>query len=194
MAAPALLASLGPKLAKAWPTVQKAARWTVPGFAGSAERGGDLAGALAMNLGMNGVFAGMSAAALPENASLVDRGLAFGENFLGSSLVELGAQGLASGGIRMAGNRMGPMAQNMLRGGVAMGVPTVAWGSGLMPQPTAQRVWSGYNEQMEAQMQQQMQAEQMEIARAAREQAFAEMAGFGPMRQAYQGMYPGGYG
>jgi hypothetical protein len=94
----------------------------------------------------------------------------------------------------MAGNRMGPMAQNMLRSGIAIGVPTVAWGSGLMPQPTVSRVFGDYNEQMEAQMQQQMQAEQMEIARAAREQAFAEMAGFGPMRQAYQGMYPGGYG
>lgn len=189
MAAPALLASLGPKLAKAWPTVQKLGNWTVPGGAATP-------GQLGMNVGMslvpNMLFAGMSAASLPENASLLDRGMAFGEQVVGSYVPELGAQALATGGIRMAGSKMGPMGQNMLRSAVAMGVPTVAWG--VMPQPTAKRVWGDYNEQMEAQMQQQMQAEQMEIARAAREQAFAEMAGFGPMRQAYQGMYPGGYG
>jgi hypothetical protein len=57
----------------------------------------------------------------------------------------------------------------------------------LMPQPTAQRVWGEHQQRMEAQMQEQMQAEQMEIARAAREQAFAEMAGFGPMRQGLPG-------
>jgi hypothetical protein len=191
MAAPALLASLGPKFAKAWPTLQKLGNWTVPGGAATP-------GQLGMNLGMslvpNVLFAGMSAASLPENASVLDRGLAFGENFLGSTAAEFGAQGLASGGIRMAGSRMGPDAQNMLRAGIAMTVPTVAWGSGLMPQPTARRVFEDYETAAQAQMQQQMEAEQLQIARAAREQAFAEMAGFGPMRQAYQGMYPGGYG
>jgi hypothetical protein len=191
MAAPALLAGLGPKLAKAWPTIQKLGNWTVPGGAATPAQ---LGANMALNYGTNALFAGMSAAALPEEATLLDRGLAFGEQFLGSTAVELGAQGLATGGMRMAGNRMGPTAQHMLRGGIAIGVPTVAWGSGLMPQPTAQRVWGEHQQRMEAQMQEQMQAEQMEIARAAREQAFAEMAGFGPMRQAYQGMYPGGYG
>jgi len=191
MASPALLASLGPKLAKAWPTIQKLGNWTVPGGAPTPAQ-------LGMNLGMslvpNAIFAGMSAASLPENASVLDRGLAFGEQFLGSALVEFGAQGAATGGIRMAGDRMGQGAQNMLRGGIAMAVPTAAWGLGMIPQPTAQRVWGDYNQQMQGEMQQQMEAEQAEIARAAREQAFAEMAGIGPMRQAIQGMYPGGYG
>jgi len=193
MAAPALLASLGPKLAKAWPTIQKIGNWTVPGGAATP-------GQLGMNVGMslvpNMIFAGMSAASLPENASMLDRGMAFAEQAAGSYVPELAAQGLATGGIRMAGSRMGPMGQNMLRSAVAMGVPTAAWGLGLVPQHTAQRVWGDHNKQMEAQMQEQMQAEQMEIARAAREQAFAEMAGFGggPMRQAFQGMYPGGFG
>jgi hypothetical protein len=191
MAAPALLASLGPKLARAWPTVQKLGNWTVPGGAATP-------GQLGMNVGMslvpNVLFAGMSAASLPENASALDRGLAFGENFLGSTAAEFGAQGLTTGGLRMAGSRMGPGAQNMLRAGIAMTVPTVVWGSGLMPQPTARRVFEDYETAAQAQMQEQMEAEQLQIARAAREQAFAEMAGFGPMRQAYQGMYPGGYG
>ena len=191
MAAPALLAGLAPKLAKAWPTIQKIGNWTVPGGAATP-------GQLGMNLGMslvpNVLFAGMSAASLPENASALDRGLAFGENFLGSTAAEFGAQGLASGGIRMAGSRMGPGAQNMLRAGIAMTVPTVAWGSGLMPQPTAQRVWGDYNQQMQEQMQAESSQRDWEIAQAAREQAFSEMAGFGPMRQARMGMYPGGFG
>jgi hypothetical protein len=191
MAAPLMgMARLMPHLKKAWPTVQKIGNAVLPGGAATPRQAAINAG---MSLGPNALFAGMSAASLPEGTSLLDRALVGGENFLGSSLVELGAQGLAYGGIRMAGDRMSPDAQNLLRTGIAIGAPTIAWGSGALPQPNTARVWGRHNDEMMAQQEAQMEAQQVEIARAAREQAFQEMAGFGPMRQAYQGML-GGYG
>jgi hypothetical protein len=179
---------LAPLLAKHWPTIQKAGNLLVPGGAPTPKR---FALNLAGSLAPNAFFAGMSANSLPEGASLLDRGLAFGENFLGSTAVEFGAQGLAGGGLRLAGSRIGPEGQNMIRSGIAMAVPTVAWGTGMIPQPTAQRVWGDFGRQQEEQMMAEASAREQEIWRAAREQAFAEMAGFGPSRQAYQGMFGG---
>jgi hypothetical protein len=181
---------LAPLLAKAWPAVQKAGNFMVPGGAATP-------GALGMNLAAsmvpNAIFAGLSGTSLPEGSSGWDRALVAGENFLGSTAIEMGAQALAGGGLRMAGRRIGPNAQNMIRGGIAMGVPAVAWGTGVIPQPTAQRVWTDYNERVQQEMAAENSAREQEIAMAAREQAFAEMGGFGPMRQAYSGMY-GGFG
>lgn len=159
---------------------------------------------LANTLVPNALFAGMSGASLPEGTSFLDRGLAAGENFFGSSAVEMGAQALAGGALRMAGTRFGsrpggrvsPGVEQLVRGGIAYGVPTLAWGSGLMPQPTANRVFSNYEAARLQEAEQQMQSEQMQIAEAARQQAFAEMAGlgFGPARQAYSGLFGGGFG
>lgn len=181
-----------PLLAKHWPAIQRAGNLLVPGGAPT-PRG--LATNLAFSLAPNAVFAGMSANSLPEGTSVLDRGLAFGENFLGSTVAEFGAQGLAGGGLHLAGNRIGPEGRNMIRGGIAMAVPTAAWGTGMIPQPTAQRVWGDFGRRQEEQMMLEANAREQEIWRAAREQAFAEMAGFGPARQAYQGMYgPGAMG
>jgi hypothetical protein len=184
-----LVARALPHLKKAWPLVQKAGNFMVPGGAPTpAALGGNLAMSIAPNL----LFAGMSAASLPDGTGAMDRGLVAGEQFLGSTALEFGAQALAGAGLRMAGSRLGPGMQNAIRGGVAMGVPALAWGS--MPQPTAQRVWGDYNEQMTQQIAQENTKREQELIMAAREQAFAEMAGFGPMQQAYAGMYPGGFG
>jgi len=195
------LAALKPLLLKSWPAIQRAGNLMVPG---GAPTPGQLGLNLASTLVPNAIFAGMSGASLPEGTSFLDRTLAAGENFLGSSAVEMGAQALAGGGLRMAGTRLGarpggrvsPGVEQALRGGIALGVPTAVWGSGLMPQPTASRVWGDYEVTRRQEAEQQMQAEQMQIAEAARQQAFAEMAGlgFGPARQAYSGMFGGGYG
>lgn len=181
---------LAPLLTKAWPTIQKAGNLMVPG---GAPTPGMLGANLAMSIAPNALFAGMSAASLPEGTSAWDRTLAAGENFLGSTALEMGAQALAGGGLRMAGRRIGPTGQNMIRGGIAMGVPTVAWGAGLIPQPTAQRVWGDYNDRIQQEMMAENSVREQELIEAARQQAFAEMSGFGPMRQAYTGMY-GGFG
>ena len=179
---------LAPFLAKAWPVAQKAGNLMVPGGAPTPAA---LGTNLAMSLVPNAIFAGLSGASMPEGTSLLDRSLAAGEQFLGSAGVELGAQALAGGGLHLAGNRIGPGAQMLARTAVAMAVPTVAWGSGLMPQPTAQRVWGDYQKRMEQEALAENNKREQEIWEAARQQAFAEMAGFGPGRQAYQGMYGG---
>jgi hypothetical protein len=194
-------AALKPLLARAWPSLQKAGNLMVPG---GAPTPGQFGINLANTLVPNAIFAGLSGASLPEGSSYLDRGLAAGENFLGSTAIELGAQALAGGALRMAGTRLGarpggrvsPGVEQTVRSTIAFGVPTAAWSLGMVPQPTANRVYSAYEEARRQEAEQQMQAEQMQIAEAARQQAFAEMTGlgFGPARQAYSSMFGGGFG
>lgn len=167
--------TLAPLLARLGPAVRASIPQTTRGMIGD----------VAPNL----LFAGLSAASLPEGTDPGLRAGAFAEDMLTSVPLSWAGRGLGFAGARLAGKVRGrPLSDdsfNLVQNLSGGGAEAAAWGLGLVPRPFANQAFEQYNARMEKDQRERQALREMEI----RNQAIAEMGGAGllmaPLQQVF---------
>lgn len=129
----------------------------------------------------NLIFAGMSAATLPEGTDPGLRAGAFAEDLLTSVpmglLGRMGGSGLAHGIGRMRGRALSSESTGLAQMLTGTGLETSAMMSGLMPRPFATKAFEDYQARVSEEEQQRQAIERQEIER----QAIEQMGGLGAL-------------
>ena len=144
---------------------------------------------IAADVAPNLLFAGLSAASLPEGSGEGLRAGAFAEDLLTSVPLSwagrAGGYGIARGIGRMRNQPLSADDFNMIQGVSCGGAEAAAWTLGLVPRPFAGAAFDQYNQRMQDEQLQQQALREMEI----RNQTVAELGGAGlllaPLRQAF---------
>jgi hypothetical protein len=173
--------ALGPLLARLGPVARASIPQTTRGMIGD----------VAPNL----LFAGLSAASLPEGTSPGLRAGAFAEDMLTSVPLSWAGRGLGYAGARAAGRLRGrPLSEdsfNLVQNLSGGGAEAAAWGLGLVPRPFANQAFEQYNARMQSDQLEQQALREMEI----RNQTISELGGAGllvaPIRQAFADPFGG---
>lgn len=129
----------------------------------------------------NLIFAGMSAATLPEGTDAGLRAGAFAEDLLTSVPMGLlggvGGAGLARGIGRMRGRALSEESAGLARMLTGTGLETSAMMSGMLPRPFATKAFEDYQARVSEEEQQRQAIERQEIER----QAIEQMGGLGAL-------------
>jgi len=144
---------------------------------------------IAADVAPNLLFAGLSAASLPEGTDAGLRAGAFAEDLLTSVPLSwagrAGGYGVARGIGRMRGRPLSDESSSMIQGLSGGGAEAAAWTLGLVPRPFAGAAFDQYNQRMQDEQLQQQALREMEV----RNQTIAELGGAGlllaPLRQAF---------